>query len=291
VVQYPYASVYPDFPQHLNFVGSIFRSSADYYVYENCPNYMILQFETQDDSRLEALKAYAFVFDGLKVLIDNDEFSCSVANNFNTPSGFGEICYELLRSLKALMVGNYYPVSEPVSKIHVIADGSYPTAYRDKITLDKIAVETFEKKTIIHEMIHSVDMSIPSVEYLAPTAWMEGRAEYISFKLCDKLGISYWSTYENYDWSYLSEENKADFFNYFYTNPDRQSPYAEGYFFIKYIIKNYGEDAPGKVMAGLAQIECEWDIDKAEAAAHFKKCVEDATELGVFQNFVRDVVG
>jgi len=127
VVQYPYASVYPDFPQHLNFVGSIFRSSADYYVYENCPNYMILQFETQDDSRLEALKAYAFVFDGLKVLIDNDEFSCSVANNFNTPSGFGEICYELLRSLKALMVGNYYPVSEPVSKIHVIADGSYPT--------------------------------------------------------------------------------------------------------------------------------------------------------------------
>ena len=290
VVQYPYASVYLDFPQHLNLVGSIMRSCTNSYVYENCPNYMIMQLETQDASRLEALKAYAFVFDGLKVLVDNDEFSCSVAKNFNVPAGFGEKCYELLRGLKTLMLGNYYPSSQPISKINIIADGSYPSAYRDTIKLDKVCVETFEKKTIIHEAIHSIDMSIPSVEYLAPTSWMEGRAEYISFKMCDKLGISYWNDYDNFDWSYLSEDNKADFFSYFYNNPDRQTPYAVGYHFVKYIMANYGESSPAKVMAGLAQIECEWDIDKAEAAAHFKKCVEDATEVGVFQNFVRDVI-
>ena len=290
IVQYPYASVYRDFPQHLNFVGGIFRSCTDSYVYENSPNYMIMQLETQDASRLEALKAYAFVFDGLQSLVDNDEISVTVAKNFNTPANFGQKCYDLLKSLKTTMVGKYFPAGLDVNKITIIADGSYPSAYESKIILDKYGVENFDKKTIIHEMVHAVDQSISSFE-MTPSSWMEGRAEYISFKVCDQLAISYWNGHTDFDWSYLTAEEKADFFHYFYFNPDRNTPYSVGYHFMCYIVNKYGEDAPARIMANVAEVEYDWSMEKDVAAAHFKKCVEDATEVGVFQNFVRDVIG
>ena len=58
----------------------------------------------------------------------------------------------------------------------------------------------------------------------------------------------------------------------------------------KYIIKTYGEDVNAKVMENLANCGySSWERNETTAAV-FKKCVEDATEAGVFQNFVRDVI-
>jgi len=188
------------------------------------------------------------------------------------------------------MVGNYFPKSEPVNKIVLQGDGSYPGALDSVVYLDEYGVENFDRVTIIHEMVHAIDQSIATVN-IAPSPWMEGRAEYITYKLCDKLGIQYWHFHDSFDWSYLTAEDKADFFHYFYFNTDRQNPYPIGYIFMKYICKNYGEDVPARIMANIAAVDYTAYYQDETTAALFEKCVEDATEVGIFQNFVRDVIG
>lgn len=291
VIQFPGASMYLDFPDHLNFLGSVYFDCAEIGTYLTVSNhYMFVYCCTSDASFVDQMKAYALVFDGLETLIDNNEFSCTVGKNFDYSSDFGQKCYNLFESLKNTMVGNYYPKTEPINKIVIQADGSYPGAMDSVVYLDEYGVENFDRVTIIHEMVHAIDQSIATIG-IAPSPWMEGRAEYITYKLCDRLGIQYWHFHDSFDWSYLTAEDKADFFRYFYFNTDRQNPYPIGYIFMKYICRTYGEDVPARITSNIAAVDYRvYNQDEATAAL-FKKCVEDATEPGVFQNFVRDVIG
>ena len=289
IVMYPRASMHVDFPYHLNFTGYGFLDTYYPYTYENSEHYMLLQFSTFDASRVDKMIAYAFCFGGLSVLVDNSEYMCGVADNIECADGFGTKSYELFKSLKAHMLGNYYPSTQPVSKVSIIADGSYPSAMDSTVYLDEYAAANFDRLTIIHECVHAIDQSIESTNF-APDCWMEGRAEYISYKLCDKLGIPYINSHETFSWSYLTQAQKDDFFSYYYFNADRQSPYPVGYHFMKYICAVYGENVSAAIMENLANCgRSSWKKDEADAAV-FKKCVEDATEEGVFQNFVRDVI-
>lgn len=290
IIMYPRASMYVDFPYHLNFVGSAFLDTYYPYTYENSEHYMLLQFSTHDASRVDKMKAYAFCFGGMKVLVDNSEYMCGVADNIACAENFGPRSYELFKSLKSYMVGNYFPTTQPVSKVSVIGDGSYPSAINCTVYLDEYVTENFGQLTLIHECVHAIDQSIAGT-WLAPDCWMEGRAEYISYKLCDKLGISYYQSHDSFSWSYLTQAQKDDFFSYFYFNSDRQSPYPVGYHFMKYICSTYGEDVSAKIMDNLAPYSYNYNWTEQQCADIFKKCVEDATEVGVFQNFVRDVIG
>lgn len=142
-----------------------------------------------------------------------------------------------------------------------------------------------------HETVHAVDGCIEQVIKVAPSAWMEGRAEYISRKACDLLGVDYWEYDDTFDWSFLSAEDKADFFYYYYFSTNRYTAYDVGYYFLRYLNETYGEDISAKIMANMAVLT-EWDsVQRSDAnAVLFKQCVEAATEVGVFQNFVRDVI-
>ena len=290
IIMYPRSSMYPEFPYHLNFCSFGFLDTYYPYTYENSEHYMLLQFSTFDASRVDKMKAWAFHFGGMKVLVDNSEFMCGVADNLKCVANFGTRAYELFKTQKAFMLGNYYPTSQPIKKISVIADGSYPGAMDCTVYLDEYTTENFSYYTLVHEMVHAIDQSIEATNF-APDCWMEGRAEYITYTLLGKLGIPGYHNYESFSWSYLTQAQKDDFFSYFYFNSDRQTPYAVGYHFIKYIIKTYGEDVNAKVMENLANCGySSWNQD-ATSAAIFKQCVEAATEPGVFQNFVRDVIG
>ena len=290
IIMYPRSSMYAEFPYHLNFCSSLFVDTYYPYTYENSEHYMLLELQTRDASRVDKMKAWAFHFGGMKVLVDNSEFMCCVADNLKCTANFGTRAYELFKTQKSFMLGNYYPTSVPIKKISFIADGSYPGALDCKVYLDEYTTENFSYYTLVHETVHAIDQSIEATDF-APDCWMEGRAEYITYKLLDILGVSNYNNYESFSWSYLTQAQKDDFFSYFYYNSDRQTPYPVGYHFIKYISRVYGEDVNAKVMENLANCgHSSWEQDAASAAV-FKKCVEDATEPGVFQNFVRDVIG
>ncbi|MBQ8264692.1 MAG: S-layer homology domain-containing protein [Oscillospiraceae bacterium] len=289
IVMYPRASMHVEFPYHLNFAGFAFLDTYDPFIYENSEHYMLLQFSTFEASRVDKMKAYAFCFGGLSVLVDNSEYMCGVSDNIECVADFGTKSYELFKSLKTYMLGNYFPTTQPVSKVSVIADGSYPGSWDSKVTLDEGVTSTFDRLTIIHECVHAIDQSIEATN-LAPDCWMEGRAEYISYKLCDKLGIAYFHDHNDFSWDYLTQAQKDDFFSYYYFNSDRQTPYPVGYHFIKYLCETYGENVTAAIMENLANCGySSWERNETTAAV-FKKCVEDATDAGVFQNFVRDVI-
>ena len=140
-------------------------------------------------------------------------------------------------------------------------------------------------------MVHAVDFNVEAADDVAPTTWFEGRAEYISYQIAEAYGYDYVHYHREFDWSYMTEGDKADFFLYYYFCDDGSTEYDVGYHFLVYLNETYGEDVSAKVMANLAAL-AEWDksFRGEENAALFKQCVEDATEVGVFQNFVRDVI-
>ncbi len=63
------------------------------------------------------------------------------------------------------------------------------------------------------------------------------------------------------------------------------------YYFFRYLCDTYGEDISVKIMENLFEAagklpDDEWNMPDDV----LKKCVTDATDPDVFQNFVRDVV-
>ncbi len=285
VLQFPGGSITTKFQsQHLNLVRSV-RYDLD----EDIEGFRIVQVETKDASRIEEMNAVSLAFVGMGCVLDNEELYCVIAEEFEGYDTFAKTASDTLSAVKKAMVGNYFPASHPIPRITMIVNGSYPGVLRTTVHLDENAIET--PLTMTHETVHAVDGCIEQVVKVAPSAWMEGRAEYISRKACDLLGADYWEREDTFDWTFLSDEDKADFFRYYYFSANRYTAYDVGYHFLRYLNKTYGEDISAKIMANMAALSA-WDsVQRSEAnAALFKQCVEDATEVGVFQNFVRDVI-
>ncbi len=293
VVQIPHASVSFNFPAQLNVLT---------YRCEDCTgafggnesygsSYQIIYISTHDASRIDQMDQTSLIIEGMDVLVDNEELLCMVSSAYGVDAAYGQEVYEALSTVKQTMAGDYFPATHKVHKINVVADGSYPSAFLDTVYLDESVVNG-DILTLTHELVHAVDHSVESTTEVAPSAWLEGRAEYISRKVCDRLGYTdYWKRSDTFDWSYLSQADKDDFFRYFYFSTNRYTAYDVGYYFLRYLNDTYGEDVSGKIMANLDALT-EWDDTQHSEANSvlFKQCVEAATEVGVFQNFVRDVI-
>ena len=253
--------------------------------------YAIITPSSNSAALVDGMAICSLIFDGMECLADYDDFACWTAASYGQTKEFADKAYEVLSAVKNVMVGTYYPASEPVGKITIWGDGTYPSAWGTKIYLDESSVTRFSASTLSHEMVHAVDGSIPASTRVSPGAWLEGRAEYISRLALDELGVWYYGMEDNYDWSFLSAEEKADFFHYYYFGANRYTQYDVGYQFLRYINKNYGEDISSKIMGNIAALTWYDATQRSEANAElFKKCVEDATEVGVFQRFVCEVI-
>ena len=185
----------------------------------------------------------------------------------------------------------FYPADKPINCVTVLANGEYPYAFRSTITLDD-SLAKYSKNNVLtyaHEMVHAVDQSYGAT---LPSPWMEGRAEYISRKVCDELKTSYNKYKAKYNWSFLTEEDKADFCRYYFESTNRETEYAVGYYFFKYLCDTYGEDVSVRIMENFFKAVPFIGADSIPnmSMETFRQCIEDATEPGVFQNFVRDVV-
>ena len=125
-----------------------------------------------------------------------------------------------------------------------------------------------------------------NVHKIAPQTWLEGRAEYISYKAAKEMKIRTSGYSKRYNWSFLSDEDKADFFRYYYESTNRETTYPVGYYFFCYLCDTYGEDVSAKITENIINARYN-DYNRMEV---FKECVTSATDPDVFQNFVRDVI-
>lgn len=250
--------------------------------------FSVYRYKSSEPSTAHWIDGSVLSFEGMATLMDNLEFACMVNSDFTQTEGFATKLYTLLGEVKQTMSGVYFPVNVPVSKITVCGDGSL----RAKATKGFIfSNKDTDIQTYAHEMVHAIDDYIEASHKVSPGAWMEGRAEYISMKVCEASGYKYTNQHIGRRWSSLSEEAKRDFARYYYFVNDEDTEYAMGYQFICYLNETYGEDISGKIMANIAALT-EYDSTQRSEANFilFKQCVEDATEVGVFQNFVRDVI-
>ena len=192
------------------------------------------------------------------------------------------------------MIGNYYPADIKIKKIGVRIDGDYPASGSSTLYLDDVCADVSGCiSTYTHELVHAIDQSIRYCDTLAPSPWLEGRAEYISRIANEKLG-EYGPYYEEKgDWDFLTEQDKADFLHYYCLNNNRETPYYVGYYFIKYLNETYGDDITAKIMEAMSKVEVPanyYDMSDEKRMNMFGDIVKAATCETVFQDFVRDVV-
>lgn len=284
IQQYPSGTLQQNMPNYLNvFVAGNYGYGSG----ETKTGYQIGFVELYDVSRLDELTV-SLVFDGQICVADNDEMVCMVNSSFAGAATFGDRAMDMWHDVKELMAGDYFPSDYPIQKIYIFADGSWPSVGGSTVFMNEAIVNGADALTFAHEFVHAVDESIPSNLMVAPSAWQEGRAEYISNKMFGNEK----KIYAGFDWSFLSEADKADFFHFYYFSTNRWTSYSVGALFLRYLNETYGEDVSGEIMANLAALT-EWDYHNQWSEANsvlFKQCVEAATEAGVFQNFVRDVI-
>lgn len=252
--------------------------------------------------------------DGIEKFYETDELVGYKKSSLKLSDDYGNKALEILHTVKDIMVGPYYPKSVPIAKITVSLNGDFPSTGETKIGLDDYCADASLGDvmiTLAHEMVHAIDQSIPAAE-IAPATWWEGRAEYLSYKAMDKLGVSYCNEYPNkYDWSFLTKEDKDDFAHYYCFNHNRTSRYFIGYYFQKYLCETYGEDVCGKIMKDISKIDITkenvqsylddeyyvndpWSLfnllSDERKAELFIECVTKETSKTVFRDFVEKVI-
>lgn len=298
VVMLEYPSYTAQNSMDLNLFSTSFKDCATeapvYKTSDPVPHYMIGQISSHDASRVEKLDVVSVAFDGMECLWEDENLICLIAGKYGQTKEFGRRASELLSKVKETMVGTYFPETAEIGQISIDSNASTNGwSGNGNISISESIITNFTESVIAHEMVHAVDQQIPSIasaDY-APTPWMEGRADYIEAVVNEGVARE-----KKFDWSYLSKEDRADFFHYYYYSTNRFTEYDVGYAFFYYLCKTYGEDVSIEIMESLAALpvvpEHFEDTDETvEARAQlFKQCVEAATEVGVFQNFVRDVI-
>ena len=295
ILKMPRGMVKQDFPHHLNItsIGCFYaitgHGTIDSQSYES--GYCYVRAQTFDASRADQIDVITLVFDSMKQLLRNDDFSCYAASLPTMSPNLGESIHNVYKQTRAQMLQGHYPSSQPIKHVQVRLNGNYPMSFLSIIDLDEFFFEYGEDdvSSLSHELTHAIDQGMKNCEWL-PSPWMEGRAELISMEVTRKMGAPYTSTNypagTKYNWAFMSAEDRADFFIYYTTSSNRTTEYVLGYYFYRFLIDTYGSNVGAKIMQNIASAS--FTTETADAV--FKQCVEAATEKGVFQRFIDDVV-
>lgn len=259
-------------------------------------HYTTLVLEMKDPYLLDRMNQASLHFHQMETIFENKDITFKVSPVFGElETDLGEKAWKVFLAEKEMMEGVYYPAGAAINHITLLLNGCFPCAYTfwdgvSFINLDEQCIP-FSKNAYVftHEMIHAIDQSLPNTSNgFVPSPWMEGRAEYLGYKAFKALKLRGNSEYpKRYNWSFLTEEDKADFFRYYYESTNRETTYPVGYYFFKYLCDTYGEDISAKIMENIANARfTEYD----NKAALFKECITSVTDPDVFQNFVRDVI-
>lgn len=293
VMMFTNGSVSFNCPDYANYFSNRLEIPGEEF-YENNPSYFsLLTMIFNDPGQIQEASLISLRFDYMKTLLKNSEITISAKAGFGLSAEYAQRMYEVFQNTKQTMLGTYYPTDAPVSHVTVLVNGKFPSASRSIINLseDFLILDDMRCGNCAHEMIHAIDESDLLMFNTLPASFYEGRAVYICEKVCERMNISY-VPYSGVDWSFLSEEDKADFFNYFYDSTNSYTQYTVGYYFIKYLCENYGENVTAQVIANIraSGLEKISDMTDSLRKSIFKEAVEAAAETGVFQKFVQDVI-
>ena len=294
IIAMPRAAWSSSFPYHLNIISGNLTSCKTGASVTSSEEYMLLSVHTNDGTRADQINLYTYIFDKLECLFNNDRLGVYASSLPEKSKNLGAKINEAFENTLSEMLSGHLPDSLSFGKVYVNIDGSYPLAVNGTIHLDNpfFIYDDGDACTFIHEFTHAIDQKLvgPQIEDILPTAWMEGRAEYVSRDVCSKQNYNYNSTDyvdgKDTDWSFISDEDRADFFRYYHESANRVSTYLIGYQFYDFLIDTYGKNVGSKIMYNIAATP----YDASEGVEFFKKCVEAATETGVFQRFVDDVI-
>ena len=229
-------------------------------------------------------------YDGLNLLYEDKNLTVSANSGYGLTESYGRRIKDILTGMKKLMK-NVLPEGYKVQKIDVAVNGKYPLASGGHIDLDQyVAVDDDSiGYTISHELVHTILVNSLGYEQLAPSAWKEGTAEYFSHRYCREKGYPYSEYPEKYDWSFLTEEDKADMGRYFCESTNRNTEYTLGYYFVDYVVRTYGEEAVRNIETELHRM-AEKGVAEEKKTQTFVKIVRNATDKKVFEKFVKKVL-
>lgn len=293
VLEYPYSNREMIMPEYMNIF--FFNQMDAFAPLEGASEHYILSYyEAGTPYLMDQINQCTLRYHRMETIFENDEitFMVSPAIQGRDPT-LAEDTWELFKAEKEFMEGTYYPAGAKLYPVVYQLNGQYTCAYTlnrpiSYVILDDKSLSVKKDGYVYaHETVHAIDYSFPHMEELAPQTWWEGRAEYISLNLCKKLKLKNNNGYpKRYNWSFLTAEDKADFYRFFYESTSRETEYCVGYYFVKYLCDTYGEDILAKIMDNIIhaqpRIGQEMEI--------FKECVTSVTDPDVFQNFVRDVI-
>lgn len=295
ILKMPRGMASMDFPHYLNIMypnpyyaitGNATSTSQSYEA-----GYCYVVITTHDSSRADQIDVITLIFDSMKLLLKNDDFSCYAASLPEMSPNLGESIYDVYKQTRSEMLTGHYPSAQPIGPVQVRLNGNYPSSFQSIIDLDSVFFEFDELdiSSTSHELIHAIDQGMKNCEWL-PSPWMEGRAELISMAVTANMDAPYTSSDypagTQYNWSFMSAADRADFFTYYTTSSNRTTEYVLGYYFYRFLMDTYGSNVGARIMQNVANAS--FTTETADAV--FKQCVEAATEKGVFQRFIDDVV-
>ena len=284
----------PEMMDYLNVVGyclsDTFGKQED-----TSAHYSLLILSLRDPYLQDKLDQYTLHFNGLDKKFENEGMTLLVSSEYDKiEKDLGDKMWNLFAKTAEMMDGTYIPQGSKLNKVSVIVSSNYPSVTGTDgglsvVMLDKGSIP-FKKgaTTDAHEFVHAVDWSFGIMRNtFIPRAWVEGRAEWISAQVCKALKLSGGNPYpQKYNWSFLTAEDKEDFYRYYFENSNNEVIYPLGYFFIKYLCETYGADVNAKIMDNILHS----NMNKDNAKEVFRECVTSVTDPDVFQNFVRDVI-
>lgn len=298
IIAMPRGMIRFDHPDHVGIYGyqTMFCASNIWTWLVSIPHdeYIMCNIHSIDGSRVNMLDQITLIFDSLSCLLNNEKLAVYASSLPEKSENLGENIYRIFDATRNEVLSGHYPKSVPINKVYININGEYPATFKNNIDLNEFfyQYDDDDALTIAHESIHAIDHGIRdfSSDSPVPHSWLEGRAEYISMETCDRLNIPCYNAYyddgKEFDWSFLSEADRSDFFRYYYYSTNRYTIYTVGYYFYDYLIDTYGSNIGERVMNNIATMP----YDTNDKPGFFKKCVEAATEVGVFQRFVNDVV-
>lgn len=257
-------------------------------------HYVLMYSELGTPYLMDGIGECTYRFHRMETVLEDEGFCFKVSPSISkVDPKLAEDVRKMLEAEKAFMADTYLPAGLEIYPVIYHLDGSYPCAYTlnnpvSHVFLDDQCVALKKAGYVYaHETVHAIDYSVPNMDGLAPQTWWEGRAEYIGLKFCKQQKLKNNNNYPaRYNWSFLTEEDKADFYRFYYESTNRETEYCVGYYFVKYLCDTYGDEVIGRIMTNIRDTRYT-DRNKKDV---FLECVTAATDPDVFQNFVRDVI-
>ena len=227
--------------------------------------------------------------------------------DFDLPVSFTEKLPELWSSVKEAVLPYLGSCARETKYALSIAENLYPyfldSEVPPTIELNEDSCFLSEEENwyaLSHEGTHALEYMDPVTFSVTSSPWHEGFAEMISLPITIARFPGRYNWYEDpgFDWSFLSEEARADFGHTFCLHLSHEMAYPVGYKFLTWLRDTYGVEAFAAFHEAVnSEMAPVWEsnggalwLGEEEKAEIFIRCLKAVTSEDVFNRFVAEVV-